>query len=387
MFKHPLSAFIYFTRNPSKVLPMGFVIVLAVFLIASVATIANSIDLTVRTIYRYTEFFTYVIPQKTTLRVPEDQIEVVNADPRIDQHFEGSIFFINIKTVIGRLPFVVLGVTEENRNHLMGRMGATLKEGRMPADGMPEVVLSEPIAENKHLKIGDVVAGPMDEGGISGAPQEVRLVGILKSDVWVAFTSKSYCDQTFLFTPKCYLYTAKDPKGLDVINADMMPPQDKLKGKLKPAKVQLLSKANLINEVRDSLSTMYLIMEVVTTTVIFVIALMSGMLANIYFTQRIAEFGVLHALGYSRGNLIRRIFSETLVMTLGGWILGGVLSIIVLTVLKDSVFRAKGLFINPTDIWAYQHTIPIPFCISAFAVMTIAIRLLRLDPVSVIEKR
>jgi hypothetical protein len=75
------------------------------------------------------------------------------------------------------------------------------------------------------------------------------------------------------------------------------------------------------------------------------------------------------------------------VMTIGGWVLGGMLSVIVLTFLKDSVFRAKGLFINPTDIWAYQHTIPIPFCISAFAVMTIAIRLLRLDPVSVIEKR
>ena len=387
MFKHPLSAFIYFRRNPSKVLPMGSVIVLAVFLIASIATIANSIDLTVRTIYRYTEFFTYVIPQRTTLSVPEDQKEIVKADDRIERSFEGSIFFINIKTVVGRLPFVVLGVSEDNRNHLMNRMGATLKEGRMPAEGMPEVVLSEPIVENKQLKIGDVVTGPMDEGGISGSPIEVRLVGILKTDVWVAFTSKFFCDTTFAVTPHCYLYTSKDPKGLDAINLTMMPPKNKLMGKLSPAKVQLLSKANLLNEVRDSLSTMYLIMEVVTTTVIFVIALMSGMLANIYFTQRIAEFGVLHALGYSRVNLIKRILNETLLMTLGGWILGGLLSIVLLTFLKDNVFRSKGLFINPTDIWAYRHTIPIPFCITFFAVLTIAVRLMRLDPVSVIEKR
>jgi hypothetical protein len=37
---------------------MGFVIVLSVFLIASVATMVNSIDLTITTIYGYTKAFT-----------------------------------------------------------------------------------------------------------------------------------------------------------------------------------------------------------------------------------------------------------------------------------------------------------------------------------------
>ena len=108
---------------------MGLVIVLAVFLIAGVTVLANAIDLTVRTIYRYTEFFTYVIPQRTTLSVPDDQKAIVRKDPRVDRAIEGSIFFTNIKTVIGRLPFVVLGVTEEDREYLSRRMGATLKSG------------------------------------------------------------------------------------------------------------------------------------------------------------------------------------------------------------------------------------------------------------------
>jgi hypothetical protein len=51
-------------------LPLAFVIVLSVFLIASVVTIVDSIDLTVLTIYNYTKAFTPVILKPRFSRVP-----------------------------------------------------------------------------------------------------------------------------------------------------------------------------------------------------------------------------------------------------------------------------------------------------------------------------
>ena len=388
MTQNPLSAFTYFRRNPGKVLPMGFVIVLSVFLIASVATMVNSIDLTITTIYGYTRSFTYAIPQRVTQRVPEDQLAIIRADPRTDRVMESSIFFTNIKTVFGRFPFVVLGVTDDNRDYLMKRVGTSLLPGgRLPADGMPEAVLSEPLAENKHVKVGDIIAGPTDEGGISGSPVNVRLVGILKGPVWIAFTSKSFCDSTFLTTPRSTVFTTKDPAQLMALNNDLMPAIHKERGRLKPSRVQLLSNQNLVRELRDSLSSMYLIMAVVNGMVIFVIALMSGMLSNIYFTQRIAEFAVLAAVGYQRSQLIWRVVGETLLLTLAGWIVGGIITFIGLTFLKDAVFQPRGLIINPRDLFAYEYTIPIPISITVFAVVTIALRLMRLDPVTIIERR
>ena len=83
----------------------------------------------------------------------------------------------------------------------------------MPAEGMPEAVLSEPIVDNKQLKLGGTVAGPTDEGGISGAPVNVKLVGILKGPVWVAFTSKSFCTSQFLlnrYSPPIQAHKAFD---------------------------------------------------------------------------------------------------------------------------------------------------------------------------------
>lgn len=383
----PLSAVTYFRRNPGRVLPMGFVIVLSVFLIASVASIADSIDLTVRTIYRYTEFFTYVIPQRTFRSVPEDQRALIEKDPRVGRVVDGSIFMMNIRTVIGRLPFVVLGATEDDQRYLLQRVGARLIEGRMPADGMPEAVVSQPVAENRRLKLGDTVAGPLDEGGIAGSPVPVKLVGIVSGPIWLAMTSKTFADSTFLLNPKCLLVTTTDPKRLDSLNRTLMPVTDKRAGILTPEKVQVLSRDNLLHEVRDSLASMYLIMEIVSGAVIFVIALMSGMLANIYFTQRLVEFGVLSAMGYGRARLVRRIVSETALMTLVGWAVGAAISFGVLSYLAGTVFKGRGLFLDPADPWAYAHTVPIPIAITVFAVATIAFRLSRLDPVSIIERR
>lgn len=385
--RNPLSAWTYFVRNPGRALPMGFVIVLCVFLIACISSMANAIDRTILTIYGYTNHFTYVIPQRVTLRVPPDQLAIVRRDPRVDRVMEASLFFTNIKTVMGQLPFVVLGLGQSDRSYLLGRVGATLKEGRMPAEGMPEAVLSEPIARNKNIKIGDVIAGPEDEGGIAGSPVAVRCVGIFKSRVWLAMTTKSFCDNTFLTAPRSTIFTTKNPADLFVINEELMPAAKKNAGKLSRAKVLVLSRQNLISQLRDGLSTLFLIMGFVNGTVIFVIALMSGMLSNIYFTQRISEFAVLAAVGHQRGALVWRVVKETALLTVVGWVLGVSVSYLFLSAFRYSVFEPKGLFVNPLDWFAYRYTLPIPFSITFFAVGTVGLRLLRFDPVTIIERR
>lgn len=384
----PLSPLVYFRRNGSRVFPMGLVIVLAVFLIAGVTVLANAIDLTVRTIYRYTEYFTYVLPQQQYREVPQAQRQLVEADPRVERVMEGAFFLCNIKTVMGRLPFVVLGVPDDDRDYLMKRMGTSLVAGRLPAEGMPEAVLSEPMVENKKLKLGDLVVSPTEAGGMAtAAPVPVKLVGILKGPIWVGFTSKSFCQRYFLLNPHCTLYTWKNDSEADALNRAMMPVKNKASGKLNPEMVQVLSKENLITEVRESLESLYLIMGVVTAAVIFAITLMSGMLANIYFTQRLSEFGVLAAIGYSRPRLIGRVLAETALLNGFGWLLGALITALLMRFLGESVFRARGLFLNPLDLDAYAHTIPVPLCITAFSVATIGYRLLKLDPVTIIERR
>ena len=64
---------------------------------------------------------------------------------------------------------------------------------------------------------------------------------------------------------------------------------------------------------------MYLIMTLVNAMVILVVAFMSGMLSNIYFTQRITEFAILSAIGVKRRLLLWHAVSETAILTGVGW--------------------------------------------------------------------
>ncbi len=132
---------------------------------------------------------------------------------------------------------------------------------------------------------------------------------------------------------------------------------------------------------------MYFIMGLVNGTVIFVVALMAGMLSNIYFTQRISEFATLAAIGLRRSTLIRHAVSETAILTSVGWIVGVLVNFTVLSFLQGRVFEPRGMLINPRDLFAYAYTLPIPLIITLFAVATIGFRLSRLDPVTIIERR
>ncbi len=358
-----------------------FVIVLSVFLIASVVTIVNSIDLTVLTIYNYTKVFTPVLPRSIQPRVPDDIQAQLRKTPGVDRMIETSGFFFNINTVFGKLPFVCFGVTDANRDYLMHRAGDTLEPGgRIPLPGKPEAVISEGLARNKKVKIGDIIASPLDTGTFVAAPAKIKLVGILKGSTWMAFTSKQFTDENLPLVPHSLLVTTKDI-------ADQRAFSDKLFNSLDKVQVEVLSFNNLVETLRTSLASMYLIMHLVNGTVIFVVALMAGMLSNIYFTQRISEFAVLAAIGLRRSTLVWHAVSETAILTTLGWLLGCLLDWVALSLMKGSVFEPRGMLIDPSDPISYLNTLPIPVFITLFAVATISRRLSRLDPVTIIERR
>ncbi len=91
---------------------------------------------------------------------------------------------------------------------------------------------------------------------------------------------------------------------------------------LDKSRVQVFAFNSLVKTLRDSLASMYLIMHLVNGMVIFVVALMAGMLSNIYFTQRITEFATLAAIGLRRSTLLWHAVSETAILTSLGWIVG-----------------------------------------------------------------
>lgn len=371
------SPFLYIRRNPGRTLPLVLVIMMSVVMVASVVTVVNSIDLTVFTFYGYNRNVTGLSP-RNALAVDEEIVAKMRKLPQMDRMEGTHSYQVLLRTIFGRLLFPIFGLSPEGRQRMMQVCGVYVAQGRMLEEGAAEAVVSEEIARNLGVKIGDYLLKPESED--SYAPVPVKLVGLLRGANWVGLTSKSFVDFNSPFTWQGYLAFAKTPAQQGELSRAMEGVVDKSRARVWPF-------SYVVKETRLSLANLYLVLGIIISIVVFTISFVCGLLANIYFTQRLPEIATLSAIGYSRQSLLYRAGAETLLYCVLGWLLGCVATIGLLTTIKITLITPRGLLLNALDFSAYLFTIPLPLTITLFAVITIAVRLARLDPVSIIERR
>lgn len=377
--RNALSPFLYFRRNLSRTLPMTFVIMLAVVLVASVVSVVHSIDLTVYTLYGYNRYLTGLTP-RNALSIDASEIAKVRRLPELGELCPAHSYQTLIKTIFGKMPFPIFGLEAPGRKRILERCGLKLVAGRMPEEAKPEAVLSDDIARNMGLKIGDIISHPESED--SYAPVPIRLVGLLHGPVWLALTSKAQVDSTSPFSFTGYLAFAPTPGDAAQRRLDNAIDRVVDKGKARVWKF-----AGLVKETQSALANLYLILNLIVGIIVFAIAFVCGLLANIYFTQRLPEVATLAAIGYSRGQLLRRALGETGLLCLLGWLLGVLFTVGLLMAVRAVALAPRGLLLDPVDLRAFALTLPLPITITLFAVVTIGLRLSTLDPVSIIERR
>lgn len=377
VIRHPLSPWLYFRRNPGRTLPVAFVITVSVSLVASVVSLVDSIDLTIMTMYGYQRYLTVVTP-RNALEVDPKIVEGIRKQPLTREIFTTRPAFTVVKTIFGKMPYVVFGLNPDARRRLMDRIGLRLKTGRLPIDGKPELALSVEIARNLHLKLGDVVLKPDSEDSYSIVP--MRLCGMFEGPVWLSMTSESFIESHFPLSPRGQIILAGTQQEQRELDRALAKSVDK-------AHARVWTFASLVRETSEGLASLYLIMSMVIAIIVFAIAFLVGMLANIYFTQRLPEFATLAAIGYQRTSLLLRVLGETGLLCVLGWALGSLLTIAILWSIRETIMTPRGLLLDPFDFAAYRFTIPLPLTIAAFATVGVGRRLRALDPVAIIERR
>lgn len=374
---NPLSAWLFFRRNLSRTAPMALVIVLSVVLIGTVVTIIRSIDLTVLTVYGYNRYFLVAVPRNGEHIAPEIK-QAIRSEPLVKDVYPISVCFTNIRTIFGKFPFVLFGLSQEDMPKVLQLARMRLVEGRLPHRGEAECALSKGIARNRGLSVSDVVLAPNIEDSFSPVP--VKLVGLLDGENWFAVIPIEFVQKHYFPPLEELVVSATTP--------ELQPDLDKRLDKaLDKRLVRLLTYGQLVRELRGSLSNLYLIMNIVIAIVVLVIAIMMGMLSNIFFMQRLPEFALLAAMGYTRGMLLWRIIRETALLVAVGWTVGVLLSMGILWGLYWWLFEPRGMLLQPMDWQAYRYTIPVPIAVLTFAAMSVGPRLLAMDPVLVIERK
>jgi ABC-type antimicrobial peptide transport system permease subunit len=151
--------------------------------------------------------------------------------------------------------------------------------------------------------------------------------------------------------------------------------------------VRLYTFNGLVKRLRESLGFLYTFLAIADILVIGAVALMSGFLANIYFEQRLGEFGLLSAFGFRRERLARRVIIETGMLVIAGWLLGLLLTWLIFSVLDTYYMIPRGLILAQIDRLAIGYTLPTPIIVGLASLGTVLFRLYRMDPIEIMERR
>lgn len=375
----PLVASTYLVRNARKTTPLVAVIVLAVLLVAGIVSIMNSIPLSIRTIYSYSKIMLGVTPRGDADMTPKIKARILAESPvPIDRLIVCRASGAQVRSIVGKWPFVVIALGQEDMRYYLRRMQVSRIEGRLPAAGKPEALISVPVARNLGLGIGDALIGPDKNEAYS--PQSVKIVGIADSPQWLMLAPIEYHQVNHF-----------PPIDLLVVFARNDADQEKLDSWATEAfrgdRAQVFAWAELEKTTNEMFATLYKILNVVIALLVLVITLMMGMLMNIYQSQRLQEYGLLQALGYTKRRLLRRSLAESVIVVVGGWVLGLLCAHLLLRVVKLILMDPSAYALDTLDPLAFAYTIPIPIAILGAAFLTVWLRFRDFDPVGVVERR
>jgi ABC-type antimicrobial peptide transport system permease subunit len=130
-----------------------------------------------------------------------------------------------------------------------------------------------------------------------------------------------------------------------------------------------------------------LTIALIESAIALVAAISLAVLNHIFVSQRQIEFGLLHALGNGRWQLVWRTLREAAFTTGSAWCLSVALCLAGLLGLRFGVFRPLGLRLNLLNLAPWLFTLPVPVAVLIASGGTSARMLASLDPIAVIEKR
>jgi hypothetical protein len=297
-------------------------------------------------------------------------------------------------TLLGTESQRLLGVSPEDAQFLMHHCGVRIGEGRMFEPRSNEFVLSEEVARALDLEPGAEIGRAIDQGMQSvpdyyaDIPGKLVLVGILEGDpdldrgssVRLGFVSAEYLNSHELYAPRAtsLLVVAQEGRRIAV--------DDFLETTISSQQTEVETFGRLVEFARMGRAAVYVIFGVVNSVVGVAMAFVVGIINRIAIAQRLSEFGLLHALGRHRKQLIRRLTLETVVVAGAGCLIGLCVALAIMVWLKNSLFYDLGMELNLFNPAPFCFVLPIPLITVALTFLSIRRVFGQLDAVAIVEQ-
>jgi len=278
--------------------------------------------------------------------------------------------------------FNLLALMEEDIPYVMERCGATLKEGRLLQPRTNGIMLSEEVAANLGLQVGDTIHNSIDPERYANLVDPMEVVGILGSDVRLGIVSYEFFSSHELYRRVIahgVLVVAQEGREATV--------EDFLISEIQTGRTRVWAFQQMTERVARKYQKTYSLAALMAMIVAIAVTLVVSVVNRISFARRLPEFGILHAAGHSKKWLTRRLTIETAALTSIGWVIGIALSWSILYLLKLTLFVPRGHDLNVISLAPAVPAIPIPLSVIGFTLVSVGRIFSRLDPVAVVERR
>jgi ABC-type lipoprotein release transport system permease subunit len=311
---------------------------------------------------------------------------------------------VNAPTVIWRMSFPLLGMTEADLPIVMNACDLQLKAGRLIEPQASEVVLSEELVHALDLQLGDPIGYAIDEDRYPAIVTELTLVGILESvpsatnetfalgtspsnagtEIRLGFVSYEYLEGHELYQSRSSnLLVIPCQESRMAVN-DFLEEIVEQSGASASLHLQTFERETVPTELfLKYFTVMYGFADVFIATAA---ALVVGMVNRIAAMHRLPEFGLLHAVGYEKRRIVRLLVLEIALIACTGWGAGLLGAYTLSMLLNNTFFAARGSAINLATLTPLLFTLPTPLLVIVWVSVDVNQLLRRLDAVAIIER-
>jgi ABC-type antimicrobial peptide transport system permease subunit len=382
---NPLSPFTYYQRHKRSAVLLLILIAFSTTGLFIMVSVLDSIPLRANASYLTRVSRVY----SANDRVLEPGIvSQIQTNPDVAQIILDNGIQLSPPTLIGTDNMRIISVSQEDAQLLLAHFGVRIKQGRMFEARTNEFILSEETARALGLHIGDQIDRSIDTSYYGAIPSPLVLVGILEgipevtqgASPRVGFASYEYFANHEAFTPS-------NPNLLVISQEGRRDAVDEfLESTITSDRTKIETFREISQLVKLGRRGLYTIFGIVNIMVSMIVALVVGVINRMALVRRLPEFGLLNALGHHKKRLISRMTIESAVMAGTGWVIGLGLSLLVMVGLKASLYYAKGMELDLTNLWPIFFTLPIPAVVVVFAALSARRVFARLDSIAIIER-
>lgn len=345
------------------------IVIISTFTINFSTTIINSLydtcyDVGVKPYSGYT----VVYADDTGDLISNENVEKIKSLSTIQSIYNVIIENTSIDTIFGTTSANIYFINDEEEiSKIISEMKMTLVEGKLPKEGEKEILLHRNIAVNKDMRIGDSIG-------------EYKIVGIMEGETQICIGSFNNMYQEMLNeNPMALLVLPRKDVNISEMNEQLVDTE------LKDLEIYSLYDAQ--KDIDKEFSNINIILNLIIIMIAVSLSIASSALVFAIYSNRYDEFGILYALGYSKQQIRKLIFKEVFLLSVIGWIIGYVVSLIFLKVMDYVVYSGMGQKMNIIVLNGLIQSLIVPFGVFVFTIFPVLRKLKKTDLISIIERR